>query len=247
MKTIIFFTVLNPLLLFLAEMCNAQTVTVYSIPSDAAVIVNDIEVGNTPYRLEGQTGQKAVVQVQKNALTTVLINHVFEENQAVFVDLNEGRVIDESSFWRQRSAKIPETVTDTVFDSDDTEQTVDVETDEPDVDQPMVFYSDKDVDQQATVLKQPPIGSIPVDIIQLDMQGSAMFSVFIDSEGQVVKAETVESTGDDSLDRYVIQMIKGSFWAPARKDGIPVGYTRNLTLEYNTAAVRFRFTDIERL
>ncbi len=227
---------------------DTQTLTVYSIPSNASVLIDDVKVGTTPFRVKGLSGQNAVIQIHINSLESVLIDHVFQVSESVYVDLTQGMVIDAMSFWQQRTVTIePEIIVDSTVYSEETDYTTFEAEDPPDFDEQTEYYTDQEVNQNAIVLTQPPIGSIPVEIIQLNMQGSAVFRIFINAEGLVDNAEPVEGTGNEVLDRYIIQMIKGSFWEPAIKNGVPVRFTRTLDLEYNTSAIRFRFIDIERL
>lgn len=106
------------------------------------------------------------------------------------------------------------------------------------------YYTDDQVDQKARVFSQPLLGDIPVEIINLDMSGVAEFTIFINTEGDVEKVDIVTGTGNQNLDEYVIKMIGRSFWEPAKIAGKPVGYRRNLTLDYNTKAVRFNYPDL---
>jgi TonB family protein len=106
------------------------------------------------------------------------------------------------------------------------------------------YYNDEQVDRKATVYSPPPLGDIPVDIINLELSGVAEFTVYINTEGNVEKVDIVSGTGNQSLDEYIIKMIRKSYWEPAANAGKPVGYMRNLTLEYNTKAVRFNYPDL---
>lgn len=106
------------------------------------------------------------------------------------------------------------------------------------------YYSGNQVDRKAVVFKPPTPGDIPVDIINLKLSGIAEFMIFIDSEGNVDKVDVITGTENKGLDAYVIEMIKKSFWEPAIIDDKPVGYERQLTLDYNTAAIRFTFPDL---
>ncbi len=115
---------------------------------------------------------------------------------------------------------------------------------EPVADQ-TVFYTESQVDQMAQVFSSPPVGNIPLEIINLNLKGTAKFSVFIQSDGSVARVEVVESTGSQKLDDYIIPMIMKSYWEAAKKAGDPVGFTRTISLDFFTTACKFQFPDLD--
>ncbi|MGB3977240.1 MAG: energy transducer TonB [bacterium] len=106
------------------------------------------------------------------------------------------------------------------------------------------YYSEKQVDRKAVVFKPPMPGDMPIEIINLNMSGIAEYMIFIDQEGNIDKVDIITGTGNQSLDTFIIQMIKKSYWEPAIIDEKPVGYERSLTVDYNTAAIRFTFPNL---
>lgn len=106
------------------------------------------------------------------------------------------------------------------------------------------YFTAKQVDRPAKVFTPPTMGNISVDIINLNLKGSATFNVFIGESGDVDKVETIQSTGNNDLDQYVMKMIKKSFWEPAKKGGNPVKFVRPLKLEFYTLTCRFDFPNI---
>jgi len=107
-----------------------------------------------------------------------------------------------------------------------------------------IYYSSSEVSRVATVFSPPSLGNIPVEIINLNLKGTAEYGIFIKPEGEVARVEVIQGTASDKLDEYIIGMIEKSFWESAKKDGVSVGFTRKITVEYNTSAIKFTFTDL---
>ncbi|MBN1297097.1 energy transducer TonB, partial [bacterium] len=107
------------------------------------------------------------------------------------------------------------------------------------------YYTIQEVDAPARIFTPPSPGNIPLEIINLNLQGEAVFAVFIMPTGEVGRVDVITGTGNTKLDDYVIPMIRKSFWEPAQKDGKAVGFTRNLTLDFFTTACKFDFTDLD--
>ncbi|MBN1879312.1 energy transducer TonB [bacterium] len=399
--------VFSLLWLTIALEVHADWLTINSIPADAVVIVNDRETGYTPLRLDGQTGDTIVLTVQAELLKTVRLEHVFNGNKTIYLDLHEGVEIDEDTYWQKKTAEVQVTekteektetesmeALDETFVSEgeavtDAEQTMDVsqepiaesdnrqdegikiaplqgrtaavlisipdpadltdpldtddsagelildvtiknngsvsevgfvteppsgalkdylvnwlkkwafqaatdagnpiesslkikvvydlssgefsfptydkvshagkpgmavtevapeptETPVPDVvKDETVYFTESQVDEKALVFSPPNMGNIPLEIINLNMKGTAKFKVFIKPDGSVARVSVVDSTGSQKLDEYIVPMILKSFWEPAKKNGNPVSYQRDLSLEYYTTACKFQFFDLE--
>lgn len=107
------------------------------------------------------------------------------------------------------------------------------------------YYSAAEVDEKAMVFSPPNMGNIPLEIINLNLKGNARFAIFIRPDGSVSRVTITQSTGSPKLDDYIIPMIMKSFWEPAKKSGNPVGFTRELSLEFYTTACKFQFSDLD--
>ncbi len=108
----------------------------------------------------------------------------------------------------------------------------------------VIYYTADQVDKTARIFSPPSPGNIPLHVINMNLQGEATFKVYINPAGNVTHVDVLKSTGNDSLDEYVVPMIEKSFWEPAKKEGESVGFVRNVTLDFYTTACKFDFTDL---
>ncbi|MBN1552791.1 energy transducer TonB [bacterium] len=100
------------------------------------------------------------------------------------------------------------------------------------------------VESRPKIIQPPKITFIPNEIQNLDLKGSAVYKVSIDSSGQVSDVSIVQSSGNQELDQWLIPFIKDTYWEPATMESKPIACWRNLELSFYTLACRFDFVNI---
>ncbi len=106
------------------------------------------------------------------------------------------------------------------------------------------IYMVDELDKKPVIIQPPKIGSIPVNIQNLNVKGNVTFNVVIGVEGNVVASEIVVSSGEKDLDDWILPKLKTAFWEPGELNGEPVACRISLEMNFHTLACRFHFTNI---
>jgi TonB family protein len=105
--------------------------------------------------------------------------------------------------------------------------------------------SDKSqIDSPPEIIQPPRINSVPLQIQNLNLKGTAVFSVSIQTDGTVSHVDVITSSGENQLDEWLIPFLIKTFWEPASRDGQPVACSRQLTVRFYTMGCSFEFPDL---
>jgi periplasmic protein TonB len=84
----------------------------------------------------------------------------------------------------------------------------------------------------AAVVATPGPPDIPLDVRASGTSGTALVSLQLDAEGQVVNANVAQSTGNSSLDLVAVGMARDARYSPALRDCKPVASAYTFSVKF---------------
>ena len=91
--------------------------------------------------------------------------------------------------------------------------------------------------QLPALLTNPESVTLPGGIFDQGWQGEVILAVAVKTDGIVGETMVMESSGNESLDRWAQELVQGWRFRPAMKDGMPVYECFQIPVVFRTESV----------